>query len=135
MRVVNDKEFEAVLTLPGSERYGYCLRSIADWEEVWSLRGLDGWILAADDAGHECIPIWDHPRYAEACASGLWEGSQPASIPLTHWLDRWIPGMIRDQKMVAVFPTPGNKGVIVSPERCRDDLTDELAAYISDEDR
>jgi hypothetical protein len=45
---------------------------------------------------------------------------------LLVWLERWIPGMQRDQRMVSAFPIPGGQSVRVSPEHFENDLKEEL---------
>lgn len=124
---MHDKEFASVLALPGDRRYSYFISKVADWGLVWSLASDDGWALAADDEGHELIPAWPHERFASACATNNWAGYEPRAIELSNWTEKWIPGMIRDRRLVAVFPTPTDKGVIVSPERLKDDLDEELS--------
>jgi hypothetical protein len=126
---MHDREYETVLALPGERRYDYFLKRIADWQEVWSLRDEEGWALVAGDDGQELVPVWPHPRFAAGCATGAWEGYRPAVISLDHWQSRWLPGMARDGRAVAVFPTPEGKGVRVTPERLREDLDEELALY------
>jgi hypothetical protein len=127
---INDQEFQAVLALPGEQRYSYFIKRVADWEQVWSLQDEKGWVLTDDAAGHELVPVWPHPRFAEACVAGAWAGSVPKAIELSEWLEYWIPGMINDQRLVAVFPTPSMTSVtVVTPERLRDDLEEELSLY------
>ena len=126
---MHDREFESVTGLPAARRYAYFIKKVADWRLVWSLAADDGWVLAADDEGHECVPVWPHSRFAVAAAKGNWAGHEPRSIELAHWLERWIPGMLRDGLLVAVFPTPERKGVVVSPERLKADLEEELELY------
>lgn len=122
MRQVNDHQFAAVSASSGPDRYGHLVEHVADAGEVWSLRGPDGWALLADDDGRELVPVWPHPRYAVACAVGTLAGTEPASIPLDRWLEGWTPGIAKDGRLVAVFPTPAGAGVVVPPERLRDDL-------------
>lgn len=125
---LNDQEFRTVVALPSPRRYAYAIKRLADWGEVWSLRNEDGWVLASDDSGHEAVPIWPHPRYAEASAVGEWIGTKPSPIEIHQFVDRWIPGMIRDSRLVTVFPAfPLMKGVVVAPERLKEDLQAELA--------
>jgi hypothetical protein len=124
-----DKEFESVLSLSGSERYRYFVKKVADWEAIWSLRTQEGWILAGDDQGNELVPVWPHERFAVACATGNWSDSEPVRIEISTYLERWIPGMVRDRRLVAIFPTPSDKGVVVTPERLRQDLEAELSLY------
>ena len=128
---LHDKEYANVLTLPAAERYQYAIGKLGDWREAYSLKGPAGWVLAGDDAGREGVPIWPHQRYAEACAVGAWAGSKAEPIPFDAWLERWLPGLSRDNRFVAVFPTPGgqSQGVAVEPQAHGDHLRAELAKY------
>jgi Protein of unknown function (DUF2750) len=122
---MRDKEFESVLALPGDRRYAYFIKRVADWELVYSLAADDGWALAGDDGGHELLPIWPHERFAAACTMGNWAGYQPRSIEASDWMELWLPGLVRDHRLVAVFPTPASHGVVVRPDRLKDDLQAE----------
>ena len=123
----NDREFAAVTALDGPARYSHFIGQVADWAEVWSLKSPDGWILAAAADGQVLVPVWPHERYAAACAIGEWAGATAQAIPLDVWLERWLPGMKRDLRAVAVFPVPNGSGVVVSTERLAEDLAAELA--------
>jgi hypothetical protein len=54
---------------------------------------------------------------------------KPTRIDLSVWLERWTPGMMRDKRLVAVFQTPADTGVAVSPERLKEDLEAELSLF------
>jgi hypothetical protein len=127
--VMDDKEFEAVFSLPAQRRYAYLLKRVVDWERIWSLSAQEGWALSGDDEGHELVPVWPHERFAAACAEGSWRGYEPQAIDLSVWMERWIPGMQRDQRMVCAFPTPGGESVRVAPERFEHDLKEEFTLY------
>jgi hypothetical protein len=129
MRRVTEKEFAAVTALAGADRYRYFIRHVADTEKLWSLKSAEGWVLMSAGDGPELVPVWPHPRYAQACAVSAWRGAEPAVIPLDRWLEGWTPGMARDGRHVAVFPVPGGQGVVVSPDRLRDDLLEECSQY------
>ena len=129
MRRISEQEYAAVIALSGSDRYRHFIRHVADTEELWSLKSAEGWVLMAADDGHELVPVWPHARYAQACAEGKWQDAEPAAIPLDRWLERWTPGMTQDGRYVTVFPTPGGKGVVVSPDWLRDDLLEECSQY------
>jgi len=45
--VMDDKEFEAVLSLPAQRRYAYLLKRVGDWERIWSLGTQAGWLFLA----------------------------------------------------------------------------------------
>lgn len=126
---LSEKEQSSVVALPGAKRYSYCIKRITDWETVWSLRGDSGWVLASDPNGAEVVPVWPHPAFAQSCATGDWAGSEATAIDLKVWLDRWVPGMISDERSVAVFPTANDRGVVVEAKRFRDDITYESEQY------
>ncbi len=124
---MHDKEFESVLSLAASRRYEYFIKKVADWGRIWSLKNKEGWVLAGVDQGHELIPVWPHERFALACATESWADCEPSSIDIAAWLERWMPGALRDHRLVAVFPTASIQGVVVSPERLKEDLESELS--------
>jgi len=126
---VSDKELVAVLGLPAPERYQYFVKRVADAEAVWSLVGTGGWVLLGDTENHEIVPVWPHERFALACASGDWSSNEPRFISLSEWMEAWLPGIARDDRLIAVFPTPDSKGPVVSAERLKADLEEELRNY------
>jgi len=126
--LINDKEYASVLSLPAPKRYEYFVKKVADRGEMWSLWSTAGWVLAGDESGNEAVPVWPHARFARAFAVGEWTGEARA-IELGAWMERWTPGMLKDHRLVAVFPTSGSKGMIIPPERLRDDLEKELSLY------
>jgi hypothetical protein len=82
----------------------------------------------ANEDGVELIPVWPHQRFADACAN-IQNQEKAASISLEDWLEKWLPGMIRDGRQVAVFPVPGGKGTVVSPAQLKSDLSAECDQY------
>ncbi|MBW3623235.1 MAG: DUF2750 domain-containing protein [Armatimonadetes bacterium] len=127
--IVSDKELESVFSLPAPKRYEYFVKRVADSEEVWSVGDNDGWALLGNDEGKELVPVWPHERYAAACAKGPFSGNEPRMIPLDAWMERWLPGLEKDGRGVAVFPTLEGTAAHVSPEQLRDDLREELEKY------
>jgi hypothetical protein len=132
LKRVHDREFASVSALPGFDRYTHFVAQVADWGEVWSLRTASGWLLVGTPEGGECVPVWPHRPYAEACARGEWEGAEPASIPLDRWLAAWLPGMVRDGRFAAVFPTPNGQGVVVAAGKLADDLRQALSQIVGE---
>jgi hypothetical protein len=124
----HEREIQVVSALDGPKRYEYWIKKVADHEEVWSLWD-EGWALLADDSGQEAVPVWPHEEFAQRWAVNDWARYQPKAIPLEEWLTRWISGMERDGRQVAVFPTESGSGVIVNPQRLKSDLDEELSQY------
>lgn len=121
MKQLHDKEFDAILGMTAADRYKLFIERVADWQEIWSLRTDDGWCLMANGDEKELVPVWPHQRFAEACAEAS-DHEYAAAISLTDWLNKWIPGMSNDGRLVAAFPAPSGKGAVVTPERMQADL-------------
>ena len=121
------QQFEAVSALPGPARYKHFVSRVADWQYVWGLRNESGWVAAGDDIGNSGFPVWPHPDYATACASGEWGGNVPTPIEVHEFIDNWLPNMADKGVLVAVFPTPLLRGVMVTAVQLQDHIHAELS--------
>lgn len=126
---IHEQEFHSVLQLGATQRYTYFLKKVADWEKLWSLHDEDSWALSRDPLGKQAVPVWPHPDFALASATGLWDDYIPKPIDIELWIQKWIPGIQRDNRNVAVFPTLDDKGVVISAEQLLQDLKLELSKY------
>jgi hypothetical protein len=127
---MNQKQFDQVILLSAQERYDHFISRAADWEEVWTLKSPDGFVMFGDSSGRECIPVWPHSHYAAALINDSWSACIIMErLDLHKFLEKWIPGMVKDKRMVVVFPTPDEKGVVINPKRLKEDLLEELKLY------
>jgi Protein of unknown function (DUF2750) len=126
---VNDAEFTSVLRLPAPRRYEYFVKRVASHGQLWGLRGNGGWVIAEDDKGDQHFPVWPHQRFAQAMADEQWSDGVPAAIDIDEWVDEWLLDFDRDALRVAVFQTPDDQGVAVSPQRLKRDLDTELEQF------
>lgn len=124
---LNRAQFDSVLKLPGPEWYKHFIARIADWQQIWTLKQPDGFVTLGDDEGHICVPLWPHADYAKELAVGDWSTCVPVGIDLGSFKEKWLSGMAKDGYLVAVFPTPNQKGVVVSSARLAENLNEELA--------
>ncbi|HEY6871451.1 MAG TPA: DUF2750 domain-containing protein [Geobacteraceae bacterium] len=125
---INQQQFEAVLTLPANERYDHFIKRVADSEEAWGLRSEGGWSLAGDEK-QAAFPLWPYKVYAEACATGEWADAVPEAIEIED-LTELLEKLDAEGLVVAVFPTPQGKGVVVTPDELRQHLEHELQNYL-----
>ncbi len=125
---ISDKEFEAVSALTPESRLEHFIKRVADWEEVWSLKNSGGWVLKGTSDGKEVAPFWPHPQYAKACAIEGWVDCVPVEIELAAFLQRWIPGLSKDGRLVSVFATPYSSGVVVEAEILKKAIEEEIEA-------
>lgn len=125
-----DEEYESIISLPPEARYKHSIEKLVDWEVLWSLGAEDGWVVAADDDGIECLPVWPHPRFAAIRATGKWSGTSPQPIELDEWMRKWLPGISKDKKRVNVFPTPSDIGVFLYASEMHGDILAEIHRYL-----
>ncbi|WP_423380453.1 DUF2750 domain-containing protein [Burkholderia sp. LMG 32019] len=121
------RKIESVLRLDAHARSDYFIRKIADFEVVWGLFDT-GWATAAAE-GCIVIPFWPEQDFAAICAGDEWAGFHAQAIPLDAFLSRWLPGMGRDQRVCAVFPTPEDSGSLVLPLDLLASIRSELTQY------
>ncbi len=123
---LNDKQFESICNLSDDKRYEYFMRKVADWEEIWSLHSADGWVELSTVDGEVCLPVWPHPDFAHAWATGEWSDCQPKMIKLDVWLERWTVGLEEDDTVIAIFPVSEEEGIILTPNEMYEALLAEL---------
>ncbi|OUS23962.1 hypothetical protein A9Q99_25750 [Gammaproteobacteria bacterium 45_16_T64] len=123
---LTDKQFTSISKLSEEQRYDYFMRTVARWEEVWSLHSPDGWVELSVDDGQVCLPVWPHPDFAKAWAVSEWSDCKPKAIKLDVWLERWTPGLQDDDTVLAIFPVNEGEGVIETPEGMEKALLAEL---------
>jgi hypothetical protein len=114
-----------VFDLPGEERYTEFLEQVARQGQVWTLKGDDGFIAFSDDDGRECFPFWPDAACAAALATGDWDDCRAEPLTLDVFMTRWLTGMAKDGRLVAVFPAPDGTGVVIGPEALLQDLREE----------
>ncbi|MEQ5774613.1 DUF2750 domain-containing protein [Thalassospira sp. NFXS8] len=125
---ISQKQINAVVALPGPDRYAHFIKKIVDREEVWGLH-LDGWALAGQGEDKNLFPVWPLKEYTLLCADHEWNGFVPKSLSLEEFVDELLPKLKRDEVGVAVFYTPFDLGVVPSFDQLREDIENEIKKY------
>lgn len=123
-----NKKIENLIKLSDDEKYDYFIRKVVDYEEVWGLN-KDGWALLGDDLNNQVFPFWPEKELAELCAVGKWNGYEASPINLYDFLEKWIPGMEKDNILVNIFYSNQSKGKTILPRELCNDLNKELEQY------
>ena len=118
---------QQLTALTAGERYDYCVRKVADTQEVWGLYQA-GW-ATAQAHGRVAVAFWPEAAFAQACASGDWAGYQPRAIALGDFLNKWLPGMASNGQLASVFPVPQGSARIAAPADLLRDLQHEVEQY------
>jgi hypothetical protein len=116
-------EVQELLALSPRERAASFFQLVADWEGAWGLKDAQGWVVSRETDG---LPLWPHPALAEACAIGPWTGSLPKAVAVDELLADLLPLLAEDGLRIAVFPSPGDPGVLLTPAELAERLEQEL---------
>jgi len=76
MEILGAAETERIL------KYLHFVSRVADFKGIWNLQGSDGLVTMGDEAGHNCIPVWPHKRYAESYIRDEWSEAKATMIEL-----------------------------------------------------
>lgn len=116
-------ELRRLQALPAADRALQLVQLAVDWEELWGLTDAHGWVVSKTT---DALPLWPHPDLARACAQGPWEGAEPAAIPLDELLEDLLPQLESEGLGTALFPIPGDPGLLLTPAELRLRLGAEL---------
>ena len=123
---MNPKKFSTIIALPGPKRYAHFVKSVAGWGYAWGLYD-DGWASMGTDDGRITFPLWPAEEFAAELAKEEWLHFVPRKIDVNDILQEIIPRLRKDGELVAVFPTPGQKGVLPELDQLEHDLREELS--------
>ncbi|MBK1641443.1 hypothetical protein CKO12_06055 [Chromatium okenii] len=111
--------------LSAADRYTLFLSEVTAHAQVWTLKGADGFVAFKDDDGHECFPFWPAAEFATALVDRDWADCRAEPLALEIFKERWLKGMARDQRQVAVFPAPDGTSIVLEPLTVLEDLIEE----------
>ncbi len=120
---IEEEEVRELQALPAAERAVNFFQLVADWEEAWGLQDGEGWVVGKET---DALPLWPHAAFAEACAHGPWSGAVPAPVSLDDLLIDLLPLLAADNLRAAVFPTPDDPGLLLTPTEVGERLEEEL---------
>ncbi|MBQ4832216.1 DUF2750 domain-containing protein [Pseudoalteromonas sp. MMG010] len=113
MTTANTPEQNAqILGLGAKKRLTYLFETVKQFKQVWILNDNDGCVMLTSE-DDDCVPVWPTREFAQAWATGEWEGCSPKAIPINDWFSRWTPGLEDDDLLIAAFPTEDDDGTIL----------------------
>lgn len=129
---IDTRQVQAIVMLPGPQRYAYFVKRVLETGVVWSLF-RQGWALAKKEDGTLVFPLWPDREFATICADYEWTGYEPASFSLDELVDELLPQLEHDGIATGVFYTPGARDVMPTAGLLRRDLLDERTRQPEDE--
>lgn len=128
---MSSDDLNAILEMDCEARYDYFLDAVGEEREVWILINSDEHFLklhSDDQGGLEYLPVWPAIEFAEAYAASD-SDLHAKSIPLPQFLNRWLPGLKKDDIEIGVFPGSDDSVWITEPADLEKDLRDELDRF------
>ncbi|AGL14856.1 DUF2750 domain-containing protein [Actinoplanes sp. N902-109] len=79
-------------------------REVPPEGRVWAIRDSRGFPAPQTSAGTRAMPFWSKPSRARrvVAAVGGYQGFDVVEIPVSDWLDSWLPGLRRDGLLVGI---------------------------------
>lgn len=119
-----------IFALTLEEKYYYFIRKCTEFEEVWGLYN-EGWATLADDENNIIIPFWPEEEFAKYNCTNNWQNYHPKPIALNDFIDKWIPGMIKDKRLANIFYLEeGTSKIIITPQQLSEDINLEMEKYL-----
>lgn len=119
---LNSPDLNDMLAAPAEKRTQYFDELVNHYQQIWILSDADGAVMLTTD-DEDCIPVWPTQEAAELWRNEEWSECSALAISLTDWFARWTRGMQDDDLAVAVFPVPGEDGLVFLPEELETLLT------------
>ena len=127
--VMNEKQFESVQSLDSNDRFQHFVSIVADWEQLWTVKSDEGWLVPVAPEGFEYFPVWPHPEYAQKITDLNFPGHKAEEISLQEFLSHWLPLLQDDDVKVAVFPNREWTFWCIEADDLMAELVEEMRQY------
>lgn len=124
---LSPRQVAQIFRMDGPDRYDYFIREVVASQQVWGL-DEEGWALGADNNGKATFPLWPAKELAAACASGPWQGFEPAEITLEDLIEELLPMLKKDGVLPSLVRSPDGRSVLADVDQILEDLYQELEA-------
>lgn len=116
-------------------RHAFLQERVATTRTVWSLYGPSGWATRTDSRGRTILPLFPDAAATALCAVNDWQGYEPRAVEGAA-LFPWLAELHRANRKLAMFPSPGDAGIITNPARFAEDLKRTMAVlpFVSEDD-
>ena len=117
-----------IQNLSPQDRYGYFIRKVADFEEVWLIHDNGQYVTLGDKEEQIAIPVWPEKEFAEQVLTGDWK-DYTAESKNVHDFVEWLDTLEEEGYKIAGFPGIDLKGVVVTADEMKNHLIYELQQY------
>lgn len=125
---MHSSKMDNILNLSAEDRYGYFIRKVADFEEVWLIKDQDGYAIFGDQENKTTIGVFPEKEFAVLFLTDTWSNCVLESKDLNVFME-WLDKLENDKIQIAGFPNKDLKTIVVEPKEMKSHLLFELQQY------
>lgn len=125
---MSQDSLQEIYEMDSESRYDFTLSYVVEEREIWILINQENQFLKifSEDEAFEYLPIWPSEQLAEAYAQGETD-LEAMSISLPEFLNKWVPGLEKDQLELGVLPGNDSTVWVTDASAFKNDIQEELA--------
>lgn len=128
MSCMHPDKLKNITNLTPKDRYGYFIRKVADFQQVWLIQDNGQFVTLGDNDEEISIPVWPEKEFAELLLTDDWESYTVESIEVHDFID-WLDQLYAENIKIAGFPMSDFKAVVVTADEMKNHLLHELQQY------
>ncbi len=125
---MSNKKIENVLNLKPSDRYGYLIRKVADFEQIFLISDKNGDYVTCGNDETECIPVWPELEFAKEFLNANWKDFNVVLLELNPFL-KWLDRLEIEGYLIGGFPNREFNSIVVKPTEMKNHLIYEIEQY------
>ncbi len=114
-----------IFNLSPQDRYGYFIRKVADFEEVWLIHEKGQYVTLGENEEQIAIPVWPEKEFAKLMLMDDWKGYTVESMNVHDFVE-WLDTLEGEGYKIAGFPGIDLKGVVVTADEMKNHIIYEL---------
>jgi len=122
------KQLESVFRLDAKERYGYLIRKVADFEQVFLIVDENGEYIVCGTKEMKCIPVWPEFDFAKDFLKDEWGNYNIVMLELSKFIE-WMDDLENGAYSIGGFPNKQLNSIIVNPLEFKSHLMFECGQY------
>ncbi|WP_276166488.1 DUF2750 domain-containing protein [Zobellia alginiliquefaciens] len=125
---MNHQKIENVFNLKPSERYGFLVRKVADFEQVFLISDKNGDYVTCSNGETECIPVWPEMEFAMEFLNSDWIDHNVVRVELSPFLE-WLDKLEQENYLIGAFPNRVFDAIVIKPSEMKSHLIFECEQY------
>ena len=127
-KLLSNKKIENVFNLKPAERYGYLIRKVADFEQIFLISDKNGNYVTCGSDETECIPVWPEMEFAKEFLNSDWKDFNVVMIELNSFLE-WLDKLELEGFFIGGFPNRVFNSIVIKPNEMKNHLIYECEQY------